>query len=171
MSWFLFYCYDKTPENKSNLGRWYLCQFIIYGPSLSKVKAGTQSRILESGAEAQDLEKCCLLAVPLDLLHHLYYTAQALLPRDGTALSRLGLPTPISIRKMPLQLQELKQKPWRNIAYCLSFHDLFILPFSYLPGPPARSRHPHSGVRPVRCAHSKHDGGIFSTELPIPSYF
>lgn len=63
---------------KINRGKVSLFQLTLldHGPLSREAKAGTQGRNLEAGAEAADLEKCCLPAcspwlAQLNLLYHL----------------------------------------------------------------------------------------------------
>jgi hypothetical protein len=46
--------------SKSNLGRKGFIWFIDHSEPLRKFKAGTQSKNLEAGTEAETMEKCCL---------------------------------------------------------------------------------------------------------------
>ena len=79
-SYVVFYYCDKHKNQKPL--REEKCGFHVPGHSLSY-------RGVKTGAEAETKEAHCLLCAP----SYLSYKAQAHLPRDGSAHSRLGYPT------------------------------------------------------------------------------
>jgi hypothetical protein len=91
-----FYCYDETPQPKITWGGKGLFQFmLVVSPLLKEVRAGAQGRNLKTGAEAEAMEGCCLLACSAwlarpALLHHPDHQ-----PRDGPIPGELGPPVPV----------------------------------------------------------------------------
>jgi hypothetical protein len=73
----------------------------LYSPSPREVKSGTHSRNLKVGADAEAMEKCCLLTCSLCLTQPAYST-QKHLSRGGPTHSELG--SPIFSIKSPSQI-------------------------------------------------------------------
>lgn len=78
--------------------------FPHHPPPLKEVMAGTRSRSLEAGTEAEDRKESAYWLVLYGLLSLLSHTTRAGLPRGGTTHSDLSLPPSHlnhTVKKMP----------------------------------------------------------------------
>lgn len=93
-------CCDKTPT-KSNLGEEtvYLASVLCRSLSCREIRAETQGRILEAGIDSETIEDAVSWLSPHKSLDLLSFTTWDQLLTDGTAHSRLGSPTSISLIK------------------------------------------------------------------------
>lgn len=93
---------DKTLSQQATWGgkgSFGLC-FLCHNPSLSKVRAGSQSRNLETGLKQSLWQADTYRFVPPWQAQPLFDTTQSHLPTSGTSHSGLGPPKSSSIKKM-----------------------------------------------------------------------